>query len=528
MDRETRRAAAGRVGLPAAERPDARRPPRRPASGSARGSPAGGNGRSSGSDMGVGDDMSFDSSRGTVGRSAARDWPRTARSTTIGEHACAPVSARSWRRCRAPRRRLDFADARRVDPPRSRRRRRRARRSVTPSAARAAARRERRRDAGPRVHPPAAPAPRSRRCPLERDSAPAPPAHPPSPTPPRRHDRRARADHPELRSRDRDAAARRSPTRDASVAQLADFADERRRLFDELAAARGETARYRQLVVDLENDAPPPFFGAGAPDDLKLIVGVGPVLERMLQQLGVTTYRQIARWTERDIDEFDAKLHEFPGRIRRDAWVTQARALHQSKYGEALPPREAGDARSAQRAGAAARRAPAHGEQAAARRRAAHAEHITAAALIPVAVLTLVWGCNWPVLKMGVAEIAPLTFRALTLPFAALGSARRREALRRFDPDSAPALGQGRAARAVQHHRLERPPAVRRAAVAGGTQRDPRLHDAGLERAVLARAAARAAVGRKVVGMVLGMLGMALLLRRRHPPLRAHADARRC
>ena len=47
--------------------------------------------------------------------------------------------------------------------------------------------------------------------------------------------------------------------------------------------------------------------------------------------------------------------------------------------------------------------------------------HITAAALFPVAVLGLIWGCNWPVLKMGVNEIAPLTFRAVTLPFAALG-----------------------------------------------------------------------------------------------------------
>jgi len=110
----------------------------------------------------------------------------------------------------------------------------------------------------------------------------------------------------------------------------------------ELAAARGETARYRQLVVDLENNAPPPFFGTGAPDDLKLIVGVGPVLERMLQQLGVTTYRQIARWSERDIDDIDAKLPEFPGRIRRDAWVTQARELHQSKYGAPPSPRERG------------------------------------------------------------------------------------------------------------------------------------------------------------------------------------------
>jgi drug/metabolite transporter (DMT)-like permease len=52
---------------------------------------------------------------------------------------------------------------------------------------------------------------------------------------------------------------------------------------------------------------------------------------------------------------------------------------------------------------------------------AASDSHVSASTLLPVAVLTLVWGCNWPVLKMGVAEIAPLTFRSLTLPFAALG-----------------------------------------------------------------------------------------------------------
>jgi drug/metabolite transporter (DMT)-like permease len=47
--------------------------------------------------------------------------------------------------------------------------------------------------------------------------------------------------------------------------------------------------------------------------------------------------------------------------------------------------------------------------------------HITPAALVPLLVLTVVWGCNWPVLKLGVTDVAPLTFRALTLPFAALG-----------------------------------------------------------------------------------------------------------
>jgi drug/metabolite transporter (DMT)-like permease len=49
------------------------------------------------------------------------------------------------------------------------------------------------------------------------------------------------------------------------------------------------------------------------------------------------------------------------------------------------------------------------------------AAHPMAHALLPILVLTLVWGCNWPVLKIGVTEVAPLTFRALTLPVAALG-----------------------------------------------------------------------------------------------------------
>jgi drug/metabolite transporter (DMT)-like permease len=49
------------------------------------------------------------------------------------------------------------------------------------------------------------------------------------------------------------------------------------------------------------------------------------------------------------------------------------------------------------------------------------AGHSLGRALAPIAVLTLVWGCNWPILKLGVTELAPLTFRAITLPFAAIG-----------------------------------------------------------------------------------------------------------
>ena len=139
-----------------------------------------------------------------------------------------------------------------------------------------------------------------------------------------------------IRSRDAEAAMLRQQVaeRDAALARSQELTVEREQLFGELADARAEAARYRQLIVDIENNAPPPILsGAAGPDDLKLIVGVGPVLERMLHNLGITTFRQIARWTERDVAEFDAKLPEFPGRIARDQWVIQARALHESKYG---------------------------------------------------------------------------------------------------------------------------------------------------------------------------------------------------
>jgi len=123
--------------------------------------------------------------------------------------------------------------------------------------------------------------------------------------------------------------------RDTEIGNLRGLAEESSRLREENAALRAQSAAYRQILVDVENHAPPPIL-AGAADDLKLIVGVGPVLERLLQKHGVTTFRQIAHWTDRDIDEFDVRLAEFHGRVRRDDWVTQARELHYQKYGERL------------------------------------------------------------------------------------------------------------------------------------------------------------------------------------------------
>lgn len=64
----------------------------------------------------------------------------------------------------------------------------------------------------------------------------------------------------------------------------------------------------------------------GAPDDLKLISGVGPVLEKKLNDFGVTRFDQIAAFSKADIEALDDGL-SFKGRIERDEWLKQAEAL---------------------------------------------------------------------------------------------------------------------------------------------------------------------------------------------------------
>ncbi len=65
----------------------------------------------------------------------------------------------------------------------------------------------------------------------------------------------------------------------------------------------------------------------GEPDDLKKIKGIGPKFEGDLNSKGVYYFRQIAAWKEADIEMVDALIDSFPGRIVRDEWVKQAKAL---------------------------------------------------------------------------------------------------------------------------------------------------------------------------------------------------------
>jgi len=68
----------------------------------------------------------------------------------------------------------------------------------------------------------------------------------------------------------------------------------------------------------------------GKKDDLKKISGVGPALEKKLNDLGITTFDQVASFTAEEIEKVDDAL-SFKGRIERDDWVGQAKTLAESK-----------------------------------------------------------------------------------------------------------------------------------------------------------------------------------------------------
>lgn len=89
--------------------------------------------------------------------------------------------------------------------------------------------------------------------------------------------------------------------------------------------AKAKPAAKKAAKKEEPKAEPKAAAGAGA-DDLKQLSGVGPVLEKKLHEAGVTSFAQIAAWTEADIAEFDEKL-AFHGRIEREGWVEQAKQL---------------------------------------------------------------------------------------------------------------------------------------------------------------------------------------------------------
>jgi predicted flap endonuclease-1-like 5' DNA nuclease len=82
-----------------------------------------------------------------------------------------------------------------------------------------------------------------------------------------------------------------------------------------------------------ERPAPPPTPSpaTGTADDLTAIKGLGKVKASKLVAAGVTSYAQIAAWTDDDIAEMGLACNTSPGQIKREDWVGQARTLAQGQ-----------------------------------------------------------------------------------------------------------------------------------------------------------------------------------------------------
>lgn len=69
---------------------------------------------------------------------------------------------------------------------------------------------------------------------------------------------------------------------------------------------------------------------SGRPDDLTEIKGIGPAIQEQLRDMNITTFQQIARFSQDDVDRVSEAL-SFPGQIEREDWVGQAQELIKGK-----------------------------------------------------------------------------------------------------------------------------------------------------------------------------------------------------
>jgi len=84
-----------------------------------------------------------------------------------------------------------------------------------------------------------------------------------------------------------------------------------------------------------KNDVEEPvedLIGDNVPrDNLKMIKGVGPAIEKTLNEMGIFHFDQIAEMSEYEIDRVAHRLKGFRSRIYREDWIGQARDLHDQK-----------------------------------------------------------------------------------------------------------------------------------------------------------------------------------------------------
>jgi NADH-quinone oxidoreductase subunit E len=92
------------------------------------------------------------------------------------------------------------------------------------------------------------------------------------------------------------------------------------------AAAAAAEASTGPASTDADRPAALDAPRGGKADDLKRIKGIGPKIERLVNDLGVYHYDQIAEWSDATVAWVDEHL-SFKGRIAREQWIAQAKTL---------------------------------------------------------------------------------------------------------------------------------------------------------------------------------------------------------
>ena len=96
-------------------------------------------------------------------------------------------------------------------------------------------------------------------------------------------------------------------------------------VMDEIS--KDETAAKAQAEVKAALGSKIAAATADEKDDLKLINGVGPFIEKKLNNLGIYTFEQISQFDDDLSNKVTDAIEFFPGRIQRDDWVGQAKIL---------------------------------------------------------------------------------------------------------------------------------------------------------------------------------------------------------
>ncbi len=85
------------------------------------------------------------------------------------------------------------------------------------------------------------------------------------------------------------------------------------------------------LIADLASR--PSVEVEEGPDDLKRIKGIGPAIEKLLHEMGIASFQQLANLNEIEVELIANQLDAFRDRIWRDGWIEQARLLAERRRG---------------------------------------------------------------------------------------------------------------------------------------------------------------------------------------------------